>query len=172
MTDEITHTDNLNEMIHIIRGKQVILYHDLAALYQVQNKRFIEQVTQKKISDAFMFQLTEEEFKILKSENVSNAPYLKRKRPPYAFTEKGVNILSNTIKTNNAIKIGKQIKDMFINRFITLDEYILIRLDYLDMKILEQDLKFDKILRKIKSKEYQIGKSFKALCNNKNCRSP
>ena len=60
----------IKNQIHTIRGKQVMLDSDLARLYGVETKRFNEQVQRNKnrFPDDFMFQLTDDEFRILRSQ--------------------------------------------------------------------------------------------------------
>ncbi len=64
LEERIIHT------IYIIRGNKVILDYDLANLYGVETKRLNEQVKRniEKFPDDFLFQLTVEEFKNLKSQ--------------------------------------------------------------------------------------------------------
>ncbi|HJX30681.1 MAG TPA: ORF6N domain-containing protein, partial [Thermodesulfobacteriota bacterium] len=54
----------------VIRGQKVILDADLAVLYGVETKRLNEQVRRNihKFPEDFMFQMTKEEFEILKSQ--------------------------------------------------------------------------------------------------------
>ncbi len=61
---------NIESLIRIIRGQKVMVDFDLAMLYGVQNKRLNEQVKRniKRFPDDFMFQLTKEEWNILKSQ--------------------------------------------------------------------------------------------------------
>jgi len=56
--------------ILFIRGKKVILDSDLAKLYGVETRRLNEQVRRniEKFPEDFMFQLSPEEFKNLKSQ--------------------------------------------------------------------------------------------------------
>ena len=60
----------IESLIRIIRGQKVMVDFDLAMLYGVQNKRLNEQVKRniKRFPDDFMFQLTKEEWNILKSQ--------------------------------------------------------------------------------------------------------
>ena len=53
----------IQDMIHTIRGKQVMIDSNLADLYQVTTKRLNEQVNRNKnrFPPLFMFQLTEDE---------------------------------------------------------------------------------------------------------------
>jgi hypothetical protein len=64
---------NIESLIRIIRGQKVMVDFDLAMLYGVQNKRLNEQVKRniKRFPEDFMFQLTKEEWDILKSQIVT-----------------------------------------------------------------------------------------------------
>ena len=61
---------DIESLIRIVRGQKVMVDFDLAMLYGVQNKRLNEQVKRniKRFPDDFMFQLTKEEWNILKSQ--------------------------------------------------------------------------------------------------------
>jgi hypothetical protein len=63
---------NIESLIHTIRGQKVIIDFDLAMLYGVLNKRLNEQVKRniERFPDDFMFQLTKEEWNILRSQIV------------------------------------------------------------------------------------------------------
>ena len=93
--------ENIENLIHVIRGKQVMLDRDLARLYGVE-ARALNQAVQRNIErfpEDFMFQLSKEEFEnlrsqivtsseeeILKSQNVISSWGGIRKWP-YVFTE-------------------------------------------------------------------------------------
>ena len=85
---------NIEPLIKVIRGQQVMLDRDLATLYGVETKRLNEQVKRniKRFPEDFMFQLTKDE--CLRSQIVTL--YEKQgqhlKYMPYAFTEQGVAI--------------------------------------------------------------------------------
>ena len=61
--DQLVGVDNIEPLIKIIRGQQVMLDRDLAALYGVETKRLNEQVKRniKRFPEDFMFQLTKDE---------------------------------------------------------------------------------------------------------------
>jgi hypothetical protein len=64
--------ENIENLIRVIRGKQVMLDRDLAQLYGVET-RVLNQAVQRNIErfpEDFMFQLTKEDVGILKSQNV------------------------------------------------------------------------------------------------------
>ena len=92
--DQLVGVDNIEPLIKIIRGQQVMLDRDLATLYGVETKRLNEQVKRniKRFPEDFMFQLTKDE--CLRSQivtlNEKQGQHLKYM--PYAFTEQGVAI--------------------------------------------------------------------------------
>ena len=61
--DQLVVVDNIESLIKVIRGQQVMLDRDLATLYGVETKRLNEQVNRniKRFPEDFMFQLTKEE---------------------------------------------------------------------------------------------------------------
>ena len=66
--------ETIVEKIYIIRGQKVMLDRDLAEMYGVEVKR-LNQAVKRNISrfpDDFMFQLSQDEFKNLKSQFVTS----------------------------------------------------------------------------------------------------
>ncbi len=113
----------IEDMIYEIRGKQIILDRDLAKLYHTETRVFMQSVKRniKRFPDNFMFQLTNEEFMDWRSHFVtSKNDLIGLRRPPYAFTEEGVAMLSGIINSEIAITINIQI----IEAFITMRKYI------------------------------------------------
>ena len=92
MSDELILVQNL---IHEIRGKKVMLDYDLAKLYHVETKVLNQAVKRnmKRFPPDFMFQLDLQEYKNLKSQFVTSSWGGTRKMP-CAFTEQGVAMLS------------------------------------------------------------------------------
>ena len=62
--------ENIENLIHVIRGKQVMLDVDLARLYGVETKRLNEQVKRNmdRFPEDFMFQLSKDEVDFLRSQ--------------------------------------------------------------------------------------------------------
>ncbi len=62
--------ESIEGKIFLIRHKKVMLDRNLAALYGIETKRLKQQVNRniERFPDDFMFQLTREEFNILKSQ--------------------------------------------------------------------------------------------------------
>jgi hypothetical protein len=61
---------NIESLIHTIRGQKVMIDFDLAMLYGVTTSRLNEQVKRnlERFPDDFMFQLTKEEWKVLRTQ--------------------------------------------------------------------------------------------------------
>src|SRR6266498_4232084 len=78
--------------IFLIRGERIMLSTDLAELYGVES-RVLNQAVKRNLErfpQDFMFQLSDEEFKNLKSQIVTSSWGGMRRANPYAFTEEGV----------------------------------------------------------------------------------
>jgi hypothetical protein len=88
----------IERRIYLIRGHKVMLDTDLADLYQVPTKVFNQAVKRNKarFPEDFMFQLSKSELENWRSQIVTSNPAAKMalRRPPYAFTEQGVAMLS------------------------------------------------------------------------------
>lgn len=99
----------LKSKIHIIRGVQVMLDFDLAAIYGYETRYFNRQVqnNRERFDDDFMFQLTEPEFKeILMCKNFTSSWGGTRKLP-YAFTEQGIYMLMTVLHGDLAVSQSK-----------------------------------------------------------------
>ena len=89
-TNAIVPIECIENRIVLLRGHKVILSHDLAALYGVETKRLVEAVKRNidRFPDDFMFQLTEKEYDVLRSQSATSKQGRGGRRyTPYAFTE-------------------------------------------------------------------------------------
>lgn len=101
--------------LFIIRGVQVMIDKDLAELYQVETRKLMEQVKRniERFDSDFMFQLTKEEFDIMKSQNATSSWGGTRKLP-FVFTEQGFYMLATVLRSGVAVDVTKQIMRIFI----------------------------------------------------------
>jgi hypothetical protein len=111
-------------LIHLIRGEKVILDSDLAALYEVPTRALNQAVRRnlERFPEDFAFQLSKSELEIWRSQIVTSNPSAKMglRRPPYAFTQEGVAMLSAVLHSHRAVQMS-----IFIMRaFIRLREMI------------------------------------------------
>ena len=100
-----------------INGQKVILDSDLAQLYGVTTSRLNEQVTRniRRFPSDFMFRLSLQEFKNLKSQNAtSSSRHGGRRKPPRAFTEYGAVMAANVLNSTVAIDASIMIVRVFV----------------------------------------------------------
>jgi hypothetical protein len=104
-----------SEYITRIRGCSVIIDSDLAALYGVTTGRLNEQVKRNKnrFPEDFHFQLTEKEWKALRSQNAISKRG-GRRYPPYAFTEHGAVMAANILNSDQAIEMSVAVVRAFV----------------------------------------------------------
>jgi len=108
--------DRIEKAILIIRKQKVMLDTDLAALYGVQTRVLVQAIKRniERFPQDFMFQLSREEFTILRSQIVTSSDWGGRRYPPYAFTEQGVAMLSSVLRSQSAIQVNIEIMRAFI----------------------------------------------------------
>ena len=110
--------ERIDHAILLIRGQKVILDRDLASLYGVPTKAFNQAVKRniERFPSDFMFQLNEEELANWRSQFVTSNPELKMalRRPPYAFTEQGVAMLSSVLRSERAVQVNIEIMRAFV----------------------------------------------------------
>lgn len=140
--------------IYEVRGKKVMLSQDLAELYQVETRRVNEQVKRNsgKFPERYMFQLTQEEYQSLKSQNATLKRGQHSKYLPYAFTEHGILMLSSVLKSERADKVNMLIVDTFVklNEMLLTDKDILLKLEEMEKKVAGQDEKVMMIFNYLK----------------------
>ena len=151
---------DIESLVYVIRGKQVILDSDLAMLYQVETGAMNRAVkrNQKRFPEDFCFQLTEEEYLrcqngISKDDGESGRGG--RRYMPYAFTEQGISMLSAILRSDVAINVSIGIMRAFVEmrKFLATNSLILNRVNELEVKQREYqkntDERFDKVFQYI-----------------------
>jgi hypothetical protein len=144
MTAAIIPIKRVAQNIRSVRGQKVILDFDLAALYGVTTKALNQAVKRNatRFPVDFMFQLTSEETRSLRSQFVTtNRQVVEREVPatnwsqfvtssskhrgatyrPYAFTEQGVAMLSSVLNSERAVKVNIAIMRAFVKLRKTLE---------------------------------------------------
>jgi hypothetical protein len=108
--------ERIEKAILLIRGQKVILDSDLAALYGVETRVLKQAVrrNRKRFPSDFMFELTKEENRSLRSQNVILEPGRYSKYLPFAFTEQGVAMLSSVLNSERAIEVNIAIMRVFV----------------------------------------------------------
>lgn len=132
---------NIEPLIKVIRGQQVMLDKDLAMLYGVEAKVLNQAVKRnvERFPNDFRFQLTKEE--CLRSQivtlNEKQGKHLKYM--PYAFTEQGVAMLSSVLRSQTAIEVNIQIMRAFVSmrHFMVNNASVFSRLETIEYHQLE-----------------------------------
>lgn len=154
---ELIKLEEIQSRIFTIRGVPVMLDRDMALFYEVKPIRLREQVKRniKRFPGDFMFKLTKEEVEFMVSQNAIPSKRHLGGYLPYIFTEQGVATISSVLTSTRAIEINIQIMRAFVamRRFIAANAQIFQRLDTLEIRQIDTDMKIDKVLNAIEDKE-------------------
>lgn len=111
----------IGSRILLLREQRVMIDADLAELYGVPTKALVQAVKRNltRFPADFMFQLSTEEFRALRSQTVTSNPEHKpgrggRRTAPYAFTEQGVAMLSSVLSSERAVAVNIEIMRTFV----------------------------------------------------------
>ena len=140
--------EKIENLIHYVRGQQIMIDSDLAMLYNVETKRLNESVKRnsKRFPESFCFQLTEDEYVDLRSQiatsNIETETISSkggRRYLPYAFTEQGIAMLSAVLRSDEAIQVSVNIMNTFVKmrRFLAENALMFDKIHSLELKQLE-----------------------------------
>lgn len=131
-------SENVRPMFHVIRGQQVMLDADLAAIYGYSTRDFNKQVKNniEKFPDDFRFQLTNQEVANLRWK-FSTSSWGGTRKMPYAFTEQGIYMLMTVLKgpiaTRQSIALVRLLKQM--KDYIVENQPMLGQREYLQLSL-------------------------------------
>jgi hypothetical protein len=145
----------VDSKIFVLRGHRVILDTDLAELYGVQARHLNQQVKRntKRFPLAFRFQLSEHEFKILRSQNViSSEGHGGTRYRPYAFTEHGTIMAATVLNSKRAIEMSVFVVLAFVRmrRAIAGHRNILMKLAQLERRLENYDTDIQDLMEAIR----------------------
>lgn len=157
----------IENLIHVIRGQQVMVDSDLARLYGIETKYLKRAVKAniKRFPPDFMFELEPDEFDNLRCSFRTSKPKSQRggtRYMPFAFTENGVAMLSSILKSNTAIEVNIRIMRAFtaMRSFLMSNAHIFKRLETIEHNYLlvnhhlsEHDRKFEEVLSRLDDKD-------------------
>jgi len=127
---------------------------DLAELYGVETKRLKEQVNRniERFPVHFMFQLTRKEYESLRSQFATLKQGAHSKYLPYAFTEHGILMLSNVLKSKSAIEMSIKIIDVFVKlrEILLTHKDILLKLEQLEKQVIQNSGDIEMIFKALK----------------------
>lgn len=115
-TTAMTPMPQLEELIHSVRGCRVMLDADLARIYGVTTVRLNEQFrrNQERFPEDFAFQLTQAEWDNLRSQIAISSSHGGRRYLPWVFSEHGVLMLANVLKSTVAHQASIRLVRVFI----------------------------------------------------------
>lgn len=142
--------------IVLIRGQRVLLDSDLAALYEVETKRFNEQIKRNpsRFPPDFMFRLTADEFESLRSQNAtSNSKRGGRRYLPLAFTEHGAIMAASVLNSDRAVEMSVYVVRAFVQlRAVLLDHKALAdKLAALERRVSHHDNSLAEVIEAIRA---------------------
>ena len=119
MPKSVTPLVALEKRIFTVRGLSVLLDTDLAELYGVDTKALLQAMrrNQLRFPDDFVFRLTNQEVKNLRSQIVTSSLGSRhggRRVNPFAFTEQGVAMLSSVLRSPRAVAVNIAIMRAFV----------------------------------------------------------
>lgn len=131
------------EKIYLIRGIKVMLDRDLAEMYDVKPIRLREQVKRnsERFPDHFMFQLLDEEVDFMVSQNAIPSRKHLGGSLPYAFSEHGILMLANVIKSQRAIAMSIKIIEVFVKfrEMLISQKDLLLKFEQLEKLVVQHD---------------------------------
>jgi len=176
-------TEEIQNLIYTIRGKQVMIDSDVANLYHYETKRINEAVNRNKerFPEEFCFQLTENEMRSLRSQVKSknnwsqfatssertslekeNNKHRGKKYLPYVFTEQGIAMLSGLLKNEIAVKVSINIINAFVKmrHFLKDNGQLFERVTSLEYQQIENNKKFDLVFDKLQERQIKSQRIF------------
>lgn len=162
--------------IVVVRGQKVILDRDIAELYGVPVKQLKQAVRRNmdRFPEDFMFELTKQEAEVSRSqfvalnqgqgsdaagnEGVSRSQFVTLKQgqnvkyAPFAFTEHGILMLANVLRSERAIAVSIHIIRVFVRmrEALSAQQGIVAQLEQLATRVDGHDVDIAAILRAVR----------------------
>ena len=149
--------ESIASKIYLIRDVKVMLDRDLAELYGVETKRLKEQVRRnsERFPEDFMFELTKEELKNLRSQFAISS-WGGARYSPMAFSEHGVLMLSSVLRSERAVQVNIQIMRTFtqLRKMLSTHEDLKRKIESMEKKYDQQlQVVFDAIKQLLETEE-------------------
>jgi len=146
--DKLVVQGEISSHIFTLRGKQVMLDRNIAALYGVETRALKQAVKRnvKRFPSDFMFLVTENEIETMVSQSVIPSKQHLGGAFPYAFTEQGIYMLATVLKSDVAIDVNIAI----MRTFTKLREFSK-HYNALAKQLIEIDRKHDKQYKELKN---------------------
>ena len=156
----IVTAERIERAILLIRGEKVMLDRDLAALYDVTTGNLNKAVTRNldRFPNDFMFRRTREEFNNLEF-HFGTSRWGGTRKPPRAFTEQGVAMLSGVLRSKRAVMVNIEIMRAFVRlrEILATHKQLARELDELEKKYDRQFAQVFEAIRQLMEPPKQTG---------------
>jgi ORF6N domain len=140
--------------IQVIRGQRVLLDADLARLYEVETKRFNEQIRRNpaRFPLDFMFSLTPQEFAGLRSQTATSNRG-GRRYLPMVFTEHGALMAASVLNSQRAVEMSVFVVRAFVQlrEALVRDHALADKLDALEKRVSQHDQSLSDLIEAIRA---------------------
>ena len=162
--------ETITQCIFMLRGQKVLLDTDLATLYGVETRRLNEQVRRnwERFPHDFIFELTQDEFSNLKSQNATSS-WGGRRKLPLAFTEHGAIMAASILSSPRAVEVSVYVVRAFVQlrELVATHQNLAKRLDVLERRLEEKtelvSMKHDTLSRDMRGQFKQVFDALRAL---------
>ena len=162
--------ETITQCIFMLRGQKVLLDADLATLYGVETRRLNEQVRRnwERFPHDFMFELTQDEFSNLKSQNATSS-WGGRRKLPLAFTEHGAIMAASILSSPRAIEVSVYVVRAFVQlrELVATHQDLAKRLATLESRLEEKTellaMKHDTLSQNARTQFKQVFDALRAL---------
>jgi len=173
-TPSLLPLETITHRILLLREQKVLLDADLATLYGVETKVLLQAVRRnlERFPEDFMFQLTNQEFNVLRSQSVTSSSealetlrWGGRRTAPYAFTEQGVAMLSSILSSPQAVQVNIAIMRAFVKlRELAMTHHDLAKqLNALEEKTAAMAMQHDTLARNTRAQLKQVFDAIREL---------
>ena len=140
--------------ILMVRGQRVLMDSDLAQLYEVDTKRFNQQIKRNiaRFPPDFMFELTREEFNGLRSHFVTSNRGGRRYLPK-VFTEHGAIMAASVLNSDRAVEMSVYVVRAFVQLRELLGSHKALadKLAELEQRVTQQDGALTEVIAAIRA---------------------
>jgi phage regulator Rha-like protein len=141
--------------ILFLRSQRVILDADIAKLYGVPVKRLNEQVkrNQERFPSDFMFQLTDKEHEVLRSQTATSKKGRGGRRyAPFAFTEQGAIMAASVLNSERAVQMSVFVVRAFVRlrEMLATNRKLARKIDELENRLDTHDSAIQDLIEAIK----------------------
>ena len=134
--------DQIEPLIHTVRGQNVFLDSDLATLYGVPTRTLNQAVKRNRdrFPGDFMFQLTAAELEAMRSQSVT-ASKRNVRHPPHVFTEHVVVMAASVLSSPQAVEVSVFVVRAFVKlrQLAMAHKDMAAKLDQLERKVGDHD---------------------------------